>query len=154
MLSARNTRLPHPLAPQEVQDLEQETLVVVWRKLGHFQGRSILETWIYPFCGFILMRALRSRARRGARESDGAGVEPLDDPAPLERLDLAVVHDAIERLDDEESAVIRLKHFEDQTFEELAARLAISPNTAKTRYYRALRRLKLLLTGPGREAER
>jgi NAD(P)-dependent dehydrogenase (short-subunit alcohol dehydrogenase family) len=40
-----------------------------------------------------------------------------------------------------EADVIRMKHFEDLTFEEIGTRLGNSINTVKTRYYRGISRL-------------
>jgi len=44
-----------------------------------------------------------------------------------------------------EARVIRLKHLESLTFEELSARLDLPANTAKTYYYRGLARLRAML---------
>ena len=38
--------------------------------------------------------------------------------------------------------VLQLKHIEGLTFDQIGERLAISPNTAKTRYYRGLDKLR------------
>ena len=38
--------------------------------------------------------------------------------------------------------VIRLRHFSDLTFAAIARRLGLSPNTAKSHYYRGLVRLR------------
>jgi RNA polymerase sigma factor (sigma-70 family) len=53
-----------------------------------------------------------------------------------------VLHEALARLDPLEADVIRMKHFEDLTFETIGARRAISVNTVKTRYYRGIRHLQ------------
>jgi RNA polymerase sigma-70 factor (ECF subfamily) len=57
------------------------------------------------------------------------------------RLDYGVLHEALARLDPLEADVIRLKHFDDLTFETISALRGISANTAKTRYYRGIRNL-------------
>ena len=61
--------------------------------------------------------------------------------------DEELVHLALEELEPPLARIVQLKHFEDLTFEALAERLDISPNTAKTRYYRGLVRLERRL-GP------
>ena len=144
MLASRNGRLARPLQPEELNDMVQEVLIAVWRKLPTYRGLSSLETWVYPFCSFVLMRALRARQRRAP--SIGGVIEPAgDDRRQPVGVDFDHVHAALSRIDDDEAAVVRMKHFEDRTFEDIARRLSISPNTAKTRYYRGLRRLHRLL---------
>ena len=61
-----------------------------------------------------------------------------------------VVHAALARLPADEAMVMRLKHFEGLTFDEIGTRQAISPNTVKTRYYRALAAMRAQL-GPKNE---
>ena len=57
-------------------------------------------------------------------------------------IDLEPVYAGLESLEEDEAAVVRLKHFEDLTFERLAEVLGIPTNTAKTRYYRGMRKLR------------
>ena len=52
---------------------------------------------------------------------------------------------SLDSLDDATREIIRLKHFEDRTFEEIALLQCCSPNTIKTRYYRGLVRLRTQL---------
>ena len=148
MLAARNARLGSPLNPQDLPDLVQDTLVVVWRKLPEFEGRSSLETWIYRICCLELMNAVR-RNRRPAQRAAVAEdeLETTVDPSAtaIPRDDHAELYAALDELDPDEGEVIRLKHFQDLTFATIGKRLGISDNTAKTRYYRGLRRLSHLL---------
>lgn len=50
--------------------------------------------------------------------------------------------------------MIELKQFEELTFESTAERLDISVNTARTRYYRGLNKLRTLLPAGLNEDER
>ena len=71
-------------------------------------------------------------------------IEPID-TAPERTVptdDLAPVYAAMENLAAEDVRIIRLKHFEEHTFDSIALRLALSVNTVKTRYYRAIEKLR------------
>ena len=46
------------------------------------------------------------------------------------------------QLSDDQRLVVELKYFQHFTFEEIGEQLGISPNTAKTRLYTALKNLK------------
>ena len=112
------------------------------QQLPTFAGGATLETWVFGVARLELMNSVRKVRRRTT------GAQPLDAErmsAPhqeRESLDYGVLHDALGRLDPLEADVIRLKHFEDMTFEAIGARCRIPVNTAKTRYYRGIRRLQ------------
>jgi RNA polymerase sigma-70 factor (ECF subfamily) len=142
-LAAQNARLGRPLNEHDLEDLSQEVLVLIWGKLGAFQGLSTLETWVYRFTTYELMNAVRrkrTRQRVGPLEDEPAVTPPSDAQARL--LEYEHLHRALERLEPLCADVIRLKDFQGLTFEEIAARLHIPANTAKTKYYRGLERLE------------
>lgn len=149
-LAAQNARLGKPLNAQDIEDVSQEVLVLIWSKLDTFAGLSTLETWVYRFTSFELMNALRrkrTRQRVGELESEPA-VTPRDD-SRTRLMEYEHLHRALERLDPKEADVIRLKHFQELTFEEIGERLSMPTNTAKTKYYRGLERLHEALRSHG-----
>ncbi len=152
MLRRQNGRLGGPLDGDDVDDLTQDVLVVIWRKLDLFEGRSTLETWVYRICRLELMNGIRRKRRRpdlmddAERTPDDATAEPEDDAEAALR--------GLERLGPPASDVIRWKHFEALTFDEIAHRLGVSSNTVKTWYYRGICRLRdQLERGAGSDAD-
>lgn len=158
ILAAKNRRLGSPFTQDEINDLAQDTLTLLWKKLDTFGGRAQLETWAYRFCVLELMNSLRKKRRRraaderSAREESRGGEPSTIDVHP--GLDYDHVYLALDRLGDPEAEIVRMKHFRQLTFEEIGAELAISPNTAKTCYYRGLVKLRELLRAHGEEDER
>jgi RNA polymerase sigma-70 factor (ECF subfamily) len=144
LLDQRHGRL---LGPEELADLAQDVLVVAWRKLREYEGLSPLEGWAYGICALEYRNALR-RGRRLRQEARviasraGPPDEAAHDPDPWA---FEEVHEGLRKIGREQAQVIRLKHFEGQTFEEIGRRLGLSPNTVKTRYYRGLEELRPLL---------
>lgn len=133
----------------ERADLAQEAFRRVWAELPAYEGRASLETWAWRFCAHVV-----SEARRRRKPLTGDPPErPAPEPGGLDPDEELRIHAALETLEPELRAVVELKHFEGETFPALATRLGISPNTAKTRYYRALAilRLRLRLSFPGLE---
>lgn len=148
ILEALSARIGRPLDEQELEDLGQETLVLAWRKLETFTGEARLETWTYGLARLELMNAIRRKRRRPEFHREAPAQEPEQgDPAPPNRHDRDYLVAALGRLDPSEGDVVRLKHFEDLTFDDVAARLGLTPSTAKTRYYRGLARLHERLRG-------
>jgi RNA polymerase sigma-70 factor (ECF subfamily) len=151
-VASGNSRLGRMLGPEGLEDLVQDVLAVVWRKLPEYRGDAALETWVFQICEFELRNALRRHASRRAASLDEVGEANASPPrlvACAEAADTLQV--AMQRLDTTESMILRLKHFEGLTFEEMAARLASSPNTIKTRYYRALEKLRQELRRRGED---
>ena len=153
LLRHKNKRLGRPLSADEIDDLTQDVLTVVWRKLEVFAGHSTLEMWVAQICTLELLAYLRRR-RRGMSLIDDARIawrEPTTPPdqSSVEFADLYVL---LEQLAPEEEAVVRLKHFGHLKFEEIADRLGISVNTVKTRYYRGLTRMRDSLVRQDAEA--
>ncbi len=144
MLAARNARLSHPFSKEDLEDLTQDTLVSIWKRLDSYAGRASLETWAFQFCRHQVANRLRARGRRPRHVSD----ESIDSTHDVvgQFMDYEEVHQAIDRVESRDAQVIRLKHFDHQTFDQIGNALAISPNTAKSRYYRALNRLRELLS--------
>ncbi len=148
-IAARNKQLGRPLADLDLEDVVQDALVVVWRKLPEFHGRTSLEVWIYRICCYELMNAVRRRGSGGRErrvsedllENDSVDLRGEHDRSERhERL-----YDALEMLTDEEREIVRMKHFDNLSFTEIGHELGLSSNTAKTRYYRGLRRLSGIL---------
>jgi len=150
-LAAANARLGNVLSADELADLAQDVVLAVWRKLGTFRGEATLESWAWSFCRHELWNRVRRRQRR--RAVVHTSLEEIPRPPTSETGPSSVDYDHLEEglaaLDAAEREVIRLKHFEHLMFSEIAVRLGISPNTAKTRYYRGMVRLKHLLERGG-----
>lgn len=146
ILASRNARLGRPLTPEDLADLAQETLLLIWKKLGTFEGRAALETWVYRICCLELMNFFRKKDRRpevAAPDFEELEAEPVVDLEPT--VDHELIYRGLERLNAGEGEIVRMKHFDDLTFEGIGERLGISPNTAKTRYYRGLEKLRRFL---------
>lgn len=142
-------RLRRPIPEADLQDLAQDTAFALWRKLDRFDGRASLETWAYRFCTLQLLAFLRRSERRmnlvGEPEVlEDALNDARSDGRPEPTVDLET---ALATLDEEELEVVRAKHFDALTFEAVGTRIGASANTAKTRYYRALLKLRGHLQG-------
>lgn len=153
IIAARNRSLGRPLDASELEDVAQDTLSVLWRKLPEFQGRSSLETWIYQIAVFEHLNAVRRRSRRWREQHPSEPLESLVDgersargPAAEDLDDYADLYAALEQLAPDECRIVRAKHFDDRSFAAIARDIGIAEGTAKTRYYRGVRRLQALLS--------
>lgn len=126
----------------ELEDLAQDTVLRLWQKLEAFPPYATLEMWAFRFCQYEYLNRLR-RLDRHSRVLIEEGAEPVvQDPEP-ESIDWGAQLDlALDDLDPAEAELIRMKHFEERSFEEVALAFHIRVNTAKARYYRGLVKLR------------
>jgi len=143
-LGARNRRLATPLSEDELADVVQDVLVVAWRKLGTFRGDSALETWLYGVSAIQHRTAVR-RCETRATVAVPADLAAREVVAPESAR--GVLQEALEKLSGPQAVCVRLRGLDEVPFAEIARRLSIPTSTAKTHYYRGLRRLRVLV-GP------
>lgn len=155
-----HARMDGALDDHALADVAQDAAVTAWRTLGSFRGECSLETWLFGLARFHLANARRKEARRARRFQQVEDSELETNPGSPEEEEASddpreQLRRALHRLPREASEVLRLRHYDGSTFEDIAQALGIPPNTARTRYHRALTRLHGLLgcrgdSAPGR----
>jgi len=132
--------------PQIVEEILNDTMMVVWRKASSYNLHSQVSTWIF---GIAFRRALKALKRL----DDPVDSEPDDRPdgaAGPEGLvakqeTRAVVARALRTLSPDHRAVIELTYFEGYSCAEIAEIMRCPVSTVKTRMFHARRRLRVLL---------
>lgn len=142
IVATQNQRMGSPLGREDLADVVQDSLTKVWKKLGDYAGKAALETWVYRFCFLELMNGIRRKRRRRGTVPSERELEQLPAPRVPRASEFEHLHRGLDLVGPPEADVLRLKHFESLTFDEIGRRLGVSPNTAKTQYYRGLERLK------------
>jgi len=121
----------------QVDDVVQEVFIVVYRRLGDFEARSTLKTWLYGIA-LRVARVHRARARRAQGEELDANRERAPEATrPDERAANAeaasVVQTILDGLDDEQREVFVLAELEQLSVPEIARALEVKLNTAYSR---------------------
>ncbi len=142
---------------EEARDVAQNVFLHVYRKLGQFEGRSSLRTWIYR----ITVNQCHNR-RRWWQSRRKEKEEPLDDVAAgpnairladgrPESSPFAQTHrrerarrvqEALLQLSFDHRAVLVLREIEGQSCEAIADALGIAAGTVKSRLSRAREALR------------
>ena len=124
-------RLGVPLA--QADDVVQEVFVVVHRKLGSFEGRSSIKTWLYG----IALRVARAHRVRAPRALEPEELRAPDASRPDERAENAeaarIVRTLLDQLDDDQREVFVLAELEQLTAPEIAEALGVKLNTVYSR---------------------
>ena len=130
--------------PDDAFDLMQEVFMGVHRNLNTYRGDGAFPAWLFRIASFRCTDYLRRR--RFTDEFDERRA-PAPESAGPQALTMAThanqrITDALMTLPPDQRHVVELKFFQHFTFEDISSQLGISPNTAKTRLYSALRKLR------------
>jgi len=121
----------------------QEVFVGVLRNLPGYRGDGAFAAWLFRIAAYRCTGYLRRR--RVAVPLDETAWDGIDGEAveAEPRMDAnRQIAMALAGLPAEQRHVVELKFFQEFTFDDIAGQLGISPNTAKTRLYGALRKLR------------
>ena len=124
----------------DVEDLCQEVFVVVHRKLGEFEGRSSLKTWIYGICA----RTASDYRRSGRVQREVVTDTPPDTAHEPTQHDVVALRQArvtldriLDLLDDDKRSVFVLYEIEELSMTEVADALSCPLQTAYSRLHAA-----------------
>jgi RNA polymerase sigma factor (sigma-70 family) len=136
-------------SPQLIEEVLDDTMMVVWQTAGSFKGSSKPSTWIFAI-------AYRKANKARARWPDPVD-EPVqdlrisEDPTPDEELHQqhlrAALTQAMDRLSPDHRAVVDLTYFHEMGYREIAEIVDCPVDTVKTRMFHARRHLKQAMTG-------
>jgi RNA polymerase sigma-70 factor (ECF subfamily) len=135
--------------PTMVEEVLNDTLMVVWDRADSFNGASKLSTWIFAIAYRKAMKALR---RQDEPIEDKRAEERMSpDATPEEELghDLrrVMLMKAIAELSPEHRAVVDFTYFQEMGYREIASIMGCPVDTVKTRMFHARRHLKRRLAG-------
>jgi len=141
------------LPPADIDDLVDETFVVLWRRLSDVPDGDAERPWVIGVARHVLHNAHRSSRRRIARE----GREPRARPAPSAE-DEAVVNLAAEEswhlLGEADREALSLHFWDGLDLSGLASVLGISYTAANARLSRARSRFEALLRAEPKDVQR
>jgi RNA polymerase sigma factor (sigma-70 family) len=135
--------------PQTVEEVMNDTLMVVWDQAHAFKGASQLSTWIF---GIAYRKAMKALRRQDDPVDDPwADARPSSDPTPEEALGKQRAHmlllRAIRELSPDHRAVVEFTYFHEMGYREIAEIMSCPVDTVKTRMFHARRNLKRQLAG-------
>jgi len=135
--------------PQLVEEVLDDTMMVVWDTAGSFRGTSKLSTWIFSIA---YRKAIKARLRwPDPVEDQTFDTRVSNDPGPDDELDQQRLREALVKAMDELSAdhraVVDLTYFHGMGYREIADIMNCPVDTVKTRMFHARRRLKAAMPG-------
>lgn len=160
------------VAPDALEDVVQETLLVAWKKFNSLDSSNHAQPWLDEICRNICSRYLRSSATDASRRSPFSDLSPDAEPEtleetlaasapdphaidPAERLSrealFQLLQQALKLLPEQTRAAVELYYLQELPQREAAVRLGLSISALETRLHRARKRLRQILNGELRE---
>jgi RNA polymerase sigma-70 factor (ECF subfamily) len=132
---------------EDALDLMQEVFISVFRNLGRFRGEGSFKSWLFSIAHFRCIEFYRRKKPMQALDDIpelSSQDKSMDENLYITQENQQLVQ-AMQQLPLSQKTVVELKFFGQFTFAEIAEQTGISSNTAKSRLYVALEKLKTLM---------
>jgi RNA polymerase sigma factor (sigma-70 family) len=131
----------------EADDIMQEATLNAWKHRRSLRGGSPVRPWFLAIVANQCRQAVRTRWWSVIRRPDLAS--PVRQEGEYEPDQVESLKRGLLKLNDRDRLVLVLRYYLDLSFDDVAATLLISPQTARMRTHRALARLKPIIDVPG-----
>ena len=126
----------------DAEDVVQEVFVTVYRRLGEFEERAQLKTWLFRIAAHLVQHYFRTHARKPGDRASAKGTEihalvDQRENGPANQVERRERYDALDRvlgqLDESKRLVFVLAELEQLTLVEIGEVVGANPNTVATR---------------------
>ncbi|MDX2236740.1 MAG: sigma-70 family RNA polymerase sigma factor [Hyphomonadaceae bacterium] len=137
-------RLRH--APEDAEDLVQDTLIALHTKRDTYDPAYPLTAWLYAIARYRLIDHVRRQKRRGVHTEidDDLAFTESDADASDARRDVSVL---LAQLPQKQRDAIRLVKLDERSVRETAQEMGISESDVKISIHRGIKTLARLMTG-------
>lgn len=136
---------------EEAEEVSQDTFIKVFKKLNSFKGDSKFSTWIYK----VAYNACLDRLKTYKKEYNNVTIDEFNAhkiktlenafDAMVENERAKAIQRCLELLPSEDSALLTLFYFEEQSLEEIAAVMGITANNVKVKLFRSRKKMASVL---------
>jgi len=132
---------------EELEEIINDTFLIVWQRAGDFRGESRVSTWIFGIAYRCALKAIRRSTIRSR-----AAVLVLQHGAPIvedtarKTEDRQLLDLGLSRLPPKQRLVFALAYCMDYSCEEIAAIVECPVNTVRSRMFHARRKLRTIIT--------
>lgn len=135
-------------APEDLNDLVQETFLKIWKGLPGFAGKSSLKSWVYRVAYNVAVDRLRKNKNKELLLKENQEV-PSEQNLPETLRTQELVQKGLRTLSEDHRTVLVLNALEGLTIEEIAAIIEVPEGTVKSRLHHARENIKKYLQSQG-----
>ena len=131
----------------EAAEIADSVWMQVWSKIDQFKSESGFGTWLYRICSNECLNYLKVRSTNALRfssldEEDFSEQVSENERESIEReFDKLDVSAALLKLPKEARALVMLKHYDNYTYDEIAAKTGLSASAVKMTISRAKKKM-------------
>lgn len=130
-----------------IEEIINDTMLVVWQKADSFDGSCKLSTWIFGIAYRQALKALRGVDEPLAPQEEQAGEAAMEPEHAVSARQLQRgVGRALGLLPMEQRVVVSLTYYHGMAYQEIAETMGCPVNTVKTRMFHARLKLKDMLS--------
>ncbi|MFI1772288.1 RNA polymerase sigma factor [Thalassobellus citreus] len=136
---------------EEAEEVSQDTFIKVYKSLHKFKGDSKFSTWVYK----IAYRTSLDRIKKNKKYLNDVAIDEFTENQ-LKTIDNALdnlehkereqaIQDCIDLLPSDDSFLLTLYYFEDQSLEEISITMGLTSNNIKVKLFRSRKKLASIL---------
>lgn len=132
---------------EEAEEVAQDTFIKVFKSLSKFKGDSKFSTWIYRItynsCLDVLKKYKQEYSTVVLDEFSERELATLDNAfdALAEKEQRQAIDDCLDRLPKEDSFLLTLYYFEEQSLDEISKIVGLTANNVKVKLFRGRKKL-------------
>ena len=136
---------------EEAEEVSQDTFIKVFKSLNKFKGNSKFSTWIYR----VAYNTCLDRLKRIKREYNVVAIDEFTEHQiktldnALDQMEVQEHKDNIQKclqlLPSDDSFLLTLYYFEDQSLEEISQVVGLTANNVKVKLFRSRKKLTSIL---------
>ena len=136
---------------EEAEEVSQDSFIKVYKSLHKFKGDSKFSTWIYK----LTYNSCLDRIKKNKKHYNDVAIDEFTEHQvktidnALDRLENKereqAIQDCIAMLPNDDSFLLTLYYFEDQSLDEISKVLELAPNNVKVKLFRSRKKLATIL---------
>ncbi|HEX3703718.1 MAG TPA: RNA polymerase sigma factor [Vicinamibacterales bacterium] len=131
-------------------DLVQDTFMQIHRSRRTYEPGRPVTPWVFAIARHVFLMQRRTAGRR-QRFADALAADALHTDRPRDEAAAVIDRDEVRRtlrqVPPEQRQAVLMHHVEGRSFAEIAARLGIRVNAAKTRAFRGMKKMRETMKG-------